>query len=65
MNPFLFKQITSPNIYVRKESIKLIKQIAELQSKSVYQLVLPFSEILKCALQLCLCLVNFNLHQLS
>lgn len=42
----LIKQITSSNIYVRKESIKLIKLIAEIQNRTIYDTVQPFSEVL-------------------
>ena len=35
----LIRQITSSNVYVRKNSVKLIRKIAELQSKSVHALV--------------------------
>jgi hypothetical protein len=38
--------MTSSNVYVRKESMKLIKQIAENQKQSVYNLIHPFQEIL-------------------
>jgi transformation/transcription domain-associated protein len=42
----LIRQITSSNIYVRTNSIKLIKKISELQSKSVHALISQFSELL-------------------
>lgn len=42
----LIRQITSSNIYVRKESIHLIKLIAELQNKTTYNTVQPYSDVL-------------------
>ena len=43
---FSFLKITSSNIYIRKNSIKLIRLIAELQSKNVYILIQPYIEVL-------------------
>ena len=42
-----FLKITSSSTYVRKESIKIITQISELQSKSLYSLIQPFQDKLK------------------
>lgn len=42
----LIRQTTSPNNYVRTESIKLIRQISDLQSKSIYNLIQPYADVL-------------------
>ncbi len=42
----LIRQITSSNLYVRKNSIKLIRLISELQSKPVSGLIQPYAEVL-------------------
>ena len=42
----LIRQITSSNIHVRHESIRLIKLIAQLKQQSIHATVHPHSEVL-------------------
>ena len=39
--------MTSSNVYIRKNSIKFLSLISELQNKSVHSLVQPYNEVLK------------------